>query len=90
MRKILIAIAASFLIAVSSAVSLEQVNSKFLQSAMAQQDDAASPLVLAEREESAQEDQPDDEFTKALQMMVDEALAAEELAKEEDAPTVRA
>ena len=51
MRKIFIAIAASLLIAVGSAVSLEQVNSKFLQSAMAQQDDAESPLALAESEE---------------------------------------
>ena len=51
MRKIFIAIAASLLIAVGSAVSLEQVNSKFLPSAMAQQTDAESPLVLAEKEE---------------------------------------
>ena len=51
MRKIFIAIAASLLIVVGSAVSLEQVNSKFLQSAMAQQDNAASPQVLAEQEE---------------------------------------
>ena len=37
MRKIFIAIAASLLIAVGSSTSLKQVNSKFLQTAMAQQ-----------------------------------------------------
>ena len=68
MRKIFIAIAASLLIAVGSAVSLEQVNSKFLQSAMAQQDDAASPQVLAESEEYEPNeddfDEEDDEPTE--------------------------
>jgi cell division protein FtsN len=37
MRKIFIAIAASLLVAVGSAVSLQQVHSKFLQTAQAQQ-----------------------------------------------------
>lgn len=37
MRKIFIAIAASLLVAVGSAVSLQQIHSKFLQTAQAQQ-----------------------------------------------------
>ena len=83
MRKIFIAIAASLLIAAGSAVSLEQVNSKFLQSAMAQQADAESPLLLAECEECAQsevvEEDEDDE--------PNEDDFAEEDDEEEDEPT---
>ena len=79
MRKIFIAIAASLLIAVGSAVSLEQVNSKFLQSAMAQQHDAASPQVLAEQEEyEPNEDDFDEE---------DDEDYEDDDAEEDDEPT---
>ena len=87
MRKIFIAIAASLLIAVGSAVSLEQVNSKFLQSAMAQQDDAASPQVLAEQEEyEPNEDDFDEEEDDPIEDGFDEEDDEEE-DEEEDEPT---
>ena len=86
MRKIFIAIAASLLITVGSAVSLEEGNSKFIQSAMAQQANAASPLVLAEQKEGEQseglEEGIDDESNED-----DSAWEDDESAEEEDEPS---
>ena len=77
MRKIFIAIAASLLIAVGSTVRIEQVNSKFIQSAMAQQANA-SPLVLAELEER--------EPSEGLEEGEDDVSNEDDSAQEEDEP----